>query len=200
MALMRLWDERKDVHSIPTLVRLLSKPGLVAKLVERERQASHDTRQAETVLGEGKSELAFSPARSTPDQRAHELRAEVSSWLGKVRTVQGCAEISRLQNYRHDILAHSAARSHRPQIPLPHYGDEQEALELTIPVASLGFRLATGIDHDFSTNKSVWDRSQRDMWEIIRRGAQGERYSPASRNIDDLARELAGKGSITIKG
>jgi hypothetical protein len=162
MALTRLWDKRKDVHSIPTLVRLLSKSGVVAKLVQRERQASHDTKQAETTLfGEGKSERPFSAARSTPDQREHELRAGVSSWLGKVRTVKGCAEIFRLQNYRHDILAHSAARSHRPQIPLPNYGDEQKALELTIPVASLGFRLATGTDHDFSTNKSVWDLSQR---------------------------------------
>jgi AbiU2 len=202
MALMRLWDKRKDVHSIPTLVRLLSKPGLVAKLVERERQASHDTRQEETVLGEGKTKLPFSPARSTPDQREHELRAEVSSWLGKVRTVQGCAEISRLRNYRHDLLAHSAARSHRPQIPLPYYGDEQEALKLTIPVASLGFRLATGTDHDFSTDESVWDRSQRDMWETIRSAARGERYVPAAQNLDEQLREIAERGitSIAIRG
>jgi hypothetical protein len=116
--------------------------------------------------------------------------------------VKGCAEIFRLQNYRHDILAHSAARSHRPQIPLPNYGDEQKALELTIPVASLGFRLATGTDHDFSTNKSVWDLSQRDMWEIIRSAARGERYSPAAQNQDDLLREMTEKGitSMPIRG
>jgi hypothetical protein len=192
MALMRLWDEKN--RSIPTLVRLLSKPGLVAKLVERERQASHDTRQVEMVLGEGKSELPFSPARSTPDQREHQLRAGVSSLRGKVRTVKGCAEIIRLRNYRNDILAHSAARSHRPQIPLPYYGDEQKALELTIPVVSEGFRLATGIDHDFSTTKSVWDLTQRDMWEIIRSAARGERYSPAAQNLDDLLREMTDKG------
>jgi hypothetical protein len=125
-------------------VRLLSKTSLVAKLVERERQASQDTRQLETTAwGEGKSRVPFSSARLTPDQRERQLREDLSSWLGKVRTVKSCAEISGLQNYRHDFLAHSVARSHRPQIPLPYYGDEQKALELTIRVASVGFRLAT---------------------------------------------------------
>jgi hypothetical protein len=200
MALMRLWDNRRDVHSILTLARLLSDGKLVAKLVERERQASHETKQTETLLGEGKRVLPLSASRSTPDQRERELRTRVSAWCQEVGTAKGQAEIVRLQNYRHDILAHSAGQSHRPLIPLPYYDDGQKALESTIPIVSEGFHLATRIDHDFSTTNSVWDVVQRDMWEIIRSAARGERYSPAVRDVEDLARELAGKGFVTIKG
>jgi hypothetical protein len=152
MALMRLWDVRRDVHSIPRLAHLLRDTGLVAKLVARERQATHDTRRAETSLGEGEKKLPFTAARSTPDQRQRELLTRLSSWLGKVDATKDCAEIGRVRNYRHVILAHSAGRSYRPQTPLPYHGDEQKVLELTIPVVSEGFRLATGVDHDFSTN------------------------------------------------
>jgi hypothetical protein len=194
MALMRLWDARKDVQSIPRLAYLLRDTGLVAKLVARERQATHDTRRVETSLGEGEKKLPFSAARSTPDQRERELLTKLSSWLGKVDATKDCTEIGRLRNYRHDILAHSAARSHRPQIPLPYYGDERKVLELTIPVVSEGFRLATGIDHHFATNKSVWDQTQRDMWEIIRNAARGEKYSPPPLDANDLLREMIEKG------
>lgn len=200
MALMRLWDTRSDVHSIETLVRLLSDAKLVTKLVERERQALHDTKQVETLLGEGKREAPFALTRSSPDQREHELLAKLSSWLGEVRAAKGCPEIYRLRNYRHDILAHSAARSHRPQIPLPYYGDEQTVLERTTPIVSEGFRLATGIYHDFWTTKSVWDLMQHDMWGVVRSAARGEKYAPTPRNVDDLAREVAEAGPITIKG
>jgi hypothetical protein len=100
MALMRLWDERKDVHSIPTLVRLLSKLGLVAKLVEREQQASHDTRQTEAVWGVGKGEVPFSPARSTPDRRAHDLRAGVSSPQFLATRARGRSWCDRQRDYR----------------------------------------------------------------------------------------------------
>jgi hypothetical protein len=65
---------------------------------------------------------------------------------------------------------------------------------------SEGYRLATGVDHDFSTTNPVWDFAQRDMWGIVRSAARGERYSPTPRNVDDLAREMDGGGSITIKG
>lgn len=81
MALMRLWDDTRGVHSIPRLARLLRDGQLVAKLVARERQATHDTRRAETSLGEGERKLPFSAARSTPDQRERELRTKLSSWL-----------------------------------------------------------------------------------------------------------------------
>jgi hypothetical protein len=202
MALMRLWDARKDVHSIPRLARLLSDAQQVAKLVARERQATHDTRRVEMILGEGEKKLPFSASRSTPDQREGELLTKLTSWLGTVDATKDCVEIGRLRNYRHDILAHSAGRSHRPQIPLPYYGDGQKVLEQTIPIVSEGFCLATGIDHDFSTNKSVWDQTQRDMWEIIRSAARGERYSPPPRDANDLLRELTEKGVNfgTIKG
>jgi hypothetical protein len=75
-------------------------------------------------------------------------------------------------------------------------------LEQTIPIVSEGFCLATGIDHDFSTNKSVWDQTQRDMWEIIRNAARGERYSPSPLDANDLLREMTEKGVDfgTIKG
>jgi AbiU2 len=202
MALMRLWDARKDVHSIPRLARLFRDARPVSKLVARERQATHDIRQAETSLGEGEKKLRFSAARATPDQRERELMTKLSSWLGKVDATKDCPEIDRLRNYRHDILAHSAGQSWRPQIPLPHYGDEQRVLALTIPIVSEGFRLATGTDHDFSTHKSVWDRSQRDMWEIIRNAARGEKYSPPPLDAIDLLREMTEKGVNfgTIKG
>jgi hypothetical protein len=139
---MRLWDIRRGVHSIPRLAHLLRGAQLVAKLVERERQATHDTRRGEMSLGEGEKKL---PVRSTPDQRERVLMTKLSSWLEKVDATKDCAEIGRLRNYRRDILAHSAARSHRPQIPMPHYGEEQKLLELTIPVVSEGFRLPPGL-------------------------------------------------------
>jgi hypothetical protein len=120
MALMRLWDTTKNVHSIEELVRLLSDADLVAKLVERERHASHDTRQAETSLGERTQDLPFSADRETPDQREKALRAGVCSWVAKVKKAKGHAETARLRNYRHKILAHSATWSDRPPIPLPY--------------------------------------------------------------------------------
>jgi hypothetical protein len=198
MALTRLWDDTEhDVRSILTLAGLLSDAGLVAKLVERERQATHDIRRVETFLGEGEEEVAFPTGRSTPDQRERELRTRVSSWLKNVSTAKGRAEIASLRKYRHEVLAHSAGRSRRPRVRLPQYGDEQKVLELTIPVVTEGYRLATGIDHDFSTIRSVWDLSQIDIWGIVRSAARGELYSPPPR---DPAQELAGKGKITIKG
>jgi hypothetical protein len=202
LALMRLWDTRKDVHSIPRLARLLGGDQLKAKLVARERQATHDTRRGETSVGEGEAKVPFSAGRSNPDQRERELLSNLSSWVGKVNAIRDCAEICRLRNYRHDVLAHSAVRSHRPQMAMPYYGDELKVLDLTIPIVSAGVRLATGIDHDFTTNQSVWDRTQQDMWEIIRSAARGERYSPSPWGSDDLLRELAEKGltSGTIRG
>ena len=67
MALMRLWDDTgDDVRSILTLAHLLSDGGLIAKLVDRERRATHDTRLSDTTLGDGEEELPFSVARTTP--------------------------------------------------------------------------------------------------------------------------------------
>jgi PadR family transcriptional regulator PadR len=108
MALMRLWDDTgKDVHSILTLEDLLSVAGLVAKLVERDRQATHDIRRVDTTFGETEEVLPFSAARSTPDQRECESRTRVSSWLTNVSKAKGYAEIARIRKYRHEILAHS---------------------------------------------------------------------------------------------
>jgi hypothetical protein len=124
MALTRLWDIRKDVHSIPVLTRLLSDARLVTKLAERERDAPHDVRQVETFVGEGTNHLSFSAERATPDLLEHDLRVRVASWLGQEKSARDCAEIRRLQNYRHEILAHSASWLQHPQKPFPWYGDE----------------------------------------------------------------------------
>ena len=200
MGLMRLWDNRDDVRSIPKLARLLSDPERVENLVQRERQAPHDNRQEEiAAVGVVERQLPFSAVRATSDQREQEARARLSSWLANVAKVRGYPEVARLRTYRNKILAHSAW-SVEQLTTLPYYGDGRKALELTIPVVSVGFRLATGIDYDFTTTNHVWDVSQQDLWEIVRSAARGERYSPLPRNTDDLARELEGKGSITIKG
>lgn len=110
-----------------------------------------------------------------------------------------------LAPYRQNVIhtvAHSAAGSHRPEIAMPYYGDEQRVLDLTIPIVSEGYRLATGIEHDFSTTQCVWDRTQQDMWEIIRSAARGERHSPPPRGRDDLFREMTENGLTfgTIRG
>jgi hypothetical protein len=201
MALMRIWDATENVYSIIGLVRLFSNPNLVEKLVERERQASHEIRKSETTLGERTTELSFSAERATPELREQQLRAGVQGWLAEANKVKGRAETARLRNYRNKILAHSAAWSSNKAVRLANYGDERKLLEMTIRVVAEGYRLATGIDYDFSAANTVWVLAQADMWGIVRSAARGERYSPAPRNINDEAeRELAGGGSIAIRG
>lgn len=200
MALMRIWDTTANTHSVKELVRLLRSSNLVDKLVERERRASYDITQAETEFGERRQELPFSVDRATPELREQQLRARLQGWFANVKKVRGYAEAARLQVYRNKILAHTAAWPNAPSMPLPSYGDEQKFLDLTIPIVSEAYRLATGIEYNFSAAKSVWDLAQRDMWEIVRSGSRGERYTPAPRNVADVARELEGGGSIMIKG
>jgi AbiU2 len=201
MALMRLWDDtRDDVRSILRLEGLLSDASLIQQLVDRERQATQDIKLFDTMFGPGEEKLPLSVARSTPEQRESELRTQVSSWRKNVNIAKGHAEIARLRKFRHEIYAHSAGRSRLPKVPLPQYGEERKVLEKTIPIASEGFYLATGKYHDFSTNTSMWDLSQQDMWEIVRSAARGERYSPPPRSFDDVVPVLSGEGSITIKG
>jgi hypothetical protein len=203
MALMRLWDDTgNNVRSIIKLEGLLSDAGSVAKLVLRERQAAHDLRQVDTTFGETEQQLPFSDARSTPDQREHELRTRVSSWLIEVAKAKGGAEIARVRKYRHEIIAHNAGPSRRPRVPLPSYGDEQKALERTIPIVSEGFRLATGTDYDFTSTMAVWRNIQDDLWEIVRHASRGETFAPTPRNAAAVVQEMVRRGiqSIEIKG
>lgn len=202
LALTRLWDTRKDVHSIQALVRLLSDTRVVNRLVERERNATNEVGQVEVLAGEGKKELSFSAERWTSDLRERDLRARLDEWRKQVKSADCSGEICRLRNYRHEILAHSASWLHHPQKPFPSYSDEQRALERTIPIVSEGFRLATGIDYDFSTAISVWSSAQTDFWEIMRSAARGKRYSPPPLTLDDVIRDATEKGatSFTIRG
>jgi hypothetical protein len=87
-------------------------------------------------------------------------------------------------------------------VPLPSYGDEQKALERTIPIVSEGFRLATGIEYDFSSVVSVWRLIQDHMWEIVRHASRGETFAPAPRGAADVVNEMVERGlqSIVIKG
>ena len=169
-------------------------------VVDRERQATHDIKLFDTMFGPGEEKLPLSVARSHPEQRKSELRTRVSSWLNNVDITKGHAEIARLRKFRHEIHAHSAGRSRLPKVRLPQYGEEKRVLEKTIPIASEGIYLATGKYHDFSTNKSMWDLAQQDMWGIVRSAARGERYSPPPRSFDDVVPVRSGKGSITITG
>jgi predicted transcriptional regulator len=200
MALMRIWDTTANVHSMNELVRLFRNGDLVDKLVERERRASHDIIRAETTLGERTQEVPFSADHATPELREQQLRARLRAWFADVNKVRGYTEAARIRHYRNKILAHSAAWSGEQRVGLANYGDERKLLELTIPIVSEGYRLATGIDHDFSKAASIWELAQHDMWGIVRSAAHGKRYSPAPRTIDDLARELDGGGRMTIKG
>jgi len=200
MTLMRIWDTTANVHSIKELVRLLGNRNLVDKLVERERGAYCDITVGNTEFGERRQQLPFPADRATPGIREQQLRARLQSWLANVNKVRGYAETTRLRGCRNKILAHATAWPSLRPTRLPNYGDEQKLLDLTIPVVSEGYRLVTGIHYDFSAAKSVWGLAQRDMWEIARSGTRGERYSPSSRNMADLARELKGAGSITIRG
>lgn len=61
ITLVRLWDDRKDVYSIEALFRLFSNVEVKKRLVERERQALHDIRKGDTILGEGSTEMPFPP-------------------------------------------------------------------------------------------------------------------------------------------
>jgi hypothetical protein len=200
MALMRIWDGGNDVQSLKQLAHLLSSDNLVNEVIERERHASCDIKITETEFGERRRESPFSVNRTTFELREQQLRARLRDWFANVNKVGGYAETARLRFYRNKVLAHAAVWPSAQSTRLPNYGDQQRFLELTIPVVSEGYRLVTGIDYDFSAAKSVWDIAQRDMREIVRGGSRGERYSLPPRNMADLARELKGPGSITIKG
>ena len=71
---------------------------------------------------------------------------------------------------------------------------------MTIPIVSDGFWIATGINYDFNSVASVWHRIRDDMWEIVRAGARGERFEPASLTSDDVIRELEERGVKSVRG
>ena len=205
-----LWFFGAGTFSTAATTRLLSglavlRPGLVGSprppmKVSSASRKPCSGRDRNTEFGERRQQLPFPADRATPGIREQQLRARLQSWLANVNKVRGYAETARLRGYRNKILAHATAWPSLRPTRLPNYGDEQKLLDLTIPVVSEGYRLVTGIHYDFSAAKSVWGLAQRDMWEIARSGTRGERYSPSSRNMADLARELKGAGSITIRG
>jgi len=195
MALMRLWDDNTEqVHSILTLADRLSDDDLVTKLVERERNALQDIRAADMTLGEGHGKVAFAPGRETADEREQSLRQAIPSWIADVKSAKARAEVASLKKQRHESFAHSAAFSKVPKVRPMDYDDAEKVLQMTIPIVSTGFRLATGIDHDFSTAISVWKNRQFDMWEIVRCAARGHQFSPLARINEDFIREFTEKG------
>jgi len=199
MALMRLWDKRSDVHSISRLISLFGDASQVEKLITRERDAKHDLRVVEMAIGEGHQEVPFSVERRDADQRVHELRTGITSWLENVKSVEGCEEIARLKKHRDEMAAHSAARTRRPpEIEPMRYDDGPQVLELTMPIVTKGYRLATGIYHDFKSTTSVWHASQYDMWQIVRKAAQGERYEPTPVSGNELLEDMQKNGATRV--
>jgi hypothetical protein len=202
MALMRLWDDRGDVNSLPSVASRFRDATLIEALVERERVATEDVRRVEWFMGEGDQLSEFPATRRTADQREGDLKGRISLWLKDFKSAKGSSEITRLRKFRDELAAHSATRSRKPKVKQMLYGDIRQALYRIIPIASGAYHISTGVFHDFDLSETVWEERQTHMWSVVRAATRGERFSPPPMAAENLLQEMNRLEikKLTIKG
>lgn len=194
MALMRLWDDRGDVNSLPSVASRFLDATLIEALVARERVASTDIQRVEWILGEGEQALEFPATRRTADQREGDLKGRISSWLKDFKSAKGSSELARLRKFRNELASHSSSQSRKNTVEPMLYEDIQKALHRTIPIASKVYHIATGVFHDFRSTAAVWEERQTHMWNVVRAASRGERFSPSPMTVEEIIRQTGSPG------
>jgi hypothetical protein len=196
MALMRLWDTRADVASIPVLDRMLRDDSF-RRLVEGSRVDRQQT-SIDTLLGPGvvRTTNSASGKRSVSEQ--------ITSCLSMIDAVVRSVPLARLKRFRDEIAAHAAqpvptaqtadAAARKSVVEMPFYGDETKLLEDTVPIVAALYEILTGSAHDFDSTVYVWSKSQSDWWDLVR----SITYRPPSLGPSDLFRTSV-KGKLKVE-
>lgn len=111
IVLMRLWDDRDDVLSIPRAKKILSDTEFLDWFIGRERK---------------------NPGAYTPDEREGLIRRDLDKFNVAYDDTKGHHTLDHLRNLRNKTLAHNAEDPKRQKAT---YGYADQLLEKTIPVA-----------------------------------------------------------------
>lgn len=140
MILMRLWDDRKDVLSLPRAKSIVTDDSFTKWFIEQERERSK----------------TFSP-----NLREEIIRAYLEKFHCAYDAAKGHHSKSRLRDLRNQLFAHNADQKVGQTAK---YGYADELIEMTIPVAETINIVARS--HEFHGKEFVeeWSKRADDFW------------------------------------
>lgn len=173
LTLIRLWDTRTDVASIPAVMERLESDSTVSALCREAAGSAARLAKGSCILNDNPEIAALIRQKITasiPDemtQRNKQKRRQLSTLRGLYTRACKLPELGSLRRHRHQVLAHTALDASRTMSLRPaKWGDEQVVLRATVSVAQ---QLSLVVDdHDPSLRDlpSIYRRYAAHYWEL----------------------------------
>ncbi|NUB11268.1 hypothetical protein GAY28_00280 [Azospirillum brasilense] len=196
LALTRLWDTTRGAQSIPHVIRLLTREEVVEDIVRRRRGAQMSLVNYPPFVERAKTDPEFGErlragAERDANEAEQKARQEAVDLINRTDAFMSSGLRASLEALRNRSIAHSLeiTRAERRAIdvgapidPL-RIGDEEKALELTIPLVTDANILFRDLHVSLDMSAEVWGEYAKDFWGRFRSQPKGRPKPKLSRTV-----------------
>lgn len=177
--LCALWDKpSRDRESLPTIIKLISKPTIIEGLAEEVRYYHAnlaEPRRLTPIADEVEAEILsrhwkeYCAGRSNEEEALVRRRLQRATWA--TNRVMECRVLRSVVDFRNDYIAHNLNRPEPDvasisDVPRPmQYGDERRLLGITVRIADYLHLGLNGTGFDWDVSREIARRAARELWE-----------------------------------
>lgn len=170
VSLIRIFDDRDDVDSLPQLMAIIADQEVLDALRgdAANRAADHEPYFQQPVSDEDRRWLI---EESRNRRRASDI-ANFEKWSGcareKFKKLKGSHILASLRKYRHEVLAHTARHDTVKTLPKNHFAED--LLSRTVELVKFLQLALTGSDPDYDGTMEMWDEQASKFWDLVVKG------------------------------